>query len=88
MNFWCYPLEFIDILRNGFPEFQKKIIDQNKDEYLLPIIADKMIKEGCNYTVIPTDDKWFGVTYKEDKTKVMESFKRMIEDGVYGVNLL
>lgn len=59
MNFWCYPLEFLDILKKGFPEFQANIKDPMKDEYLLPIIADEMLKEGYDYTVIPTDDQWF-----------------------------
>ena len=35
--------------------------------YLLPIIADQMLKDGVTYTVLPTDDKWFGVTYKHVK---------------------
>ena len=83
MNFWCYPLEFIDILKKGFPEFQANLKNPEKDEYLLPIIADQMLKEGYKYSVLPTDDQWFGVTYKEDKPAVVESFKKLIEDGVY-----
>ena len=83
MNFWCYPLEFIDILKKGFPEFQTNLKNPEKDEYLLPIIADQMLKEGYKYSVLPTDDQWFGVTYKEDKPAVVESFKKLIEDGVY-----
>ena len=87
MNFWCYPLEFIEILKKGFPKFQKNLKNPEKDEYLLPIIADQMLKEGYSYTVIPTEDQWFGVTYKEDKEAVMKSFNKMIEDGVYTVEL-
>lgn len=83
MNFWCYPLEFLDILRKGFPEFQANMKDSMKDEYLLPIIADEMLKNGYEYTVLPTNDQWFGVTYKEDKEAVVESFRKLIEDGVY-----
>ena len=79
MNFWCYPPEFMDVLREGFPHF----LDPLKDEYLLPIIADQMLKDGVTYTVLPTDDKWFGVTYKEDKPLVMESIRKLIEAGEY-----
>jgi len=57
--------------------------DPLKDEYLLPIIADRMLKDGVTYTVLPTDDKWFGVTYKEDKPLVMESIRKLIEAGEY-----
>ena len=87
MNFWCYPKEFIDILKTGFPEFLKNMSDPIKDEYLLPIIADEMIKDNINFTVLSTNDKWFGVTYKEDKPAVIESFKKLIEAGEYKENL-
>nr|MBQ4456383.1 nucleotidyltransferase [Clostridia bacterium] len=83
MNFWCYPASFIEVLRKGFPEFLKNMSDPLKDEYLLPIIADGMLKEGVEFTVLPTDDKWFGVTYKEDKPAVVESFRQLIKAGVY-----
>ena len=83
MNFWCYPKEFISVLKEGFPKFLAEMKDPLKDEYLLPIIADEMLKDGVEFTVLPTDDKWFGVTYKEDKPAVMESFRKLIEEGVY-----
>ena len=83
MNFWCYPLEFLDVIREGFPRFLDEINDQEKDEYLLPVIADQMLKEGISYSVLPTDDKWFGVTYFEDTEYVVESFRKLIKDGVY-----
>ena len=87
MNFLCYPAEFMDVLRTGFPEFLKNMKDPQKDEYLLPIIADGMLKQGVEITVLPTDDQWFGVTYKEDKPAVMESFRKLISDGVYSEDL-
>lgn len=87
MNFWCYPLEFLDVLRTGFPKFIEEMDDVQKGEYLLPIIADGMLKEGISFTVLPTDDQWFGVTYKEDKDAVVESFRRLIEAGVYKTDL-
>lgn len=87
MNFWCYPLEFLDVLRTGFPKFIKEMADVQKSEYLLPIIADGMLKEGTEFTVLPTDDQWFGVTYKEDKDAVVDSFRKLIEAGVYKEDL-
>ena len=87
MNFWCYPLEFIDVLKSKFPLFLNSLKDPLKDEFLLPIIADEMLKEGTSYSVIPTDDRWFGVTYKEDKPLVVESIKKLIKDGVYKEDL-
>ena len=87
MNFWCYPAEFMDVLKKGFPEFLANMKDPLKDEYLLPIIADEMIKDGVEFAVLPTDDRWFGVTYKEDKAAVVESFRKLIEAGVYRKDL-
>lgn len=84
MNFWCYPAEFMDVLREGFSKFLEGMKDPMKDEYLLPIIADSQLKAGTQVTVLPTDDKWFGVTYKEDKPGVMESFRELIWSGMYG----
>ena len=58
-----------------------------KDEYLLPIIADKMLKNGTKFTVLPTSDRWFGVTYKEDKPAVEAAFRKLIEEGEYQEDL-
>ena len=46
-----------------------------------------MLKAGTPFTVLPTDDKWFGVTYKEDKPAVVESFRKLIAEGVYREDL-
>ncbi len=87
MNFWCYPASFMDVLREGFPEFLEEMRDPLKDEYLLPTIVDGLLRQGTDVTVIPTDDCWFGVTYKEDKTSVVDSFKKLYEEGVYSEDL-
>ena len=87
MNFWCLPASFINELDKGFPVFLNSMTNPLKDEYLLPTIVDGLIKQGERVTVLPTDDKWFGVTYKEDKASVVESFKRLYAEGAYGNNL-
>ena len=61
--------------------------DPLKDEFLLPTIADHMLKVGIGYSVLPTDDHWFGVTYKEDKPLVVESFRKLIEAREYREDL-
>ena len=87
MNFWCYPFEFVDVLKKGFLEFLNHMTDPLEDEYLLPIIADEMLKEGVEFSVLPTEDSWFGVTYKEDKAAVVESFRKLYDSGAYQTNL-
>ena len=85
MNMWGLTPEFIDILEHGFVEFLENLGDNPlKAEYLLPIIMDKLIKEKkASVTVLETPDKWFGVTYAEDKDYVIDSFRKLVEDGVY-----
>ena len=60
------------------------ILKHFKKEYLLPTIINNCIKSGKgSVQVLPTHDKWFGVTYKEDKPVVVESIRQLIADGVY-----
>ena len=87
MNFWCLPESFLHVLERGFPEFLKNMSDPLKDEYLLPIIVDGLLKVGTSVSVIPTNDTWFGVTYKEDRASVVESFRKLYEAGVYAADL-
>ena len=85
MNMWAgYPC-FIDYLENGFKEF---LLDDSGDEltkeYLLPIIVDQLIKTNrASVKVLETTDKWFGVTYPEDKLIVQDSINELIEQGIY-----
>ena len=87
MNFWCYPESFVAYLEEKMPQFLAEMKDPLKDEFLLPVIADGMLKEGYEFRVIPTDDQWFGVTYKEDKPAVTEKFRELIAEGEYRADL-
>ena len=83
MNLWCLPAEFMGVVKDNFPAFLNDLKNPLKDEYLLPDLVDKLIKNGTDVTVLTTDDVWYGVTYKEDKPAVVESFKKLYEKGVY-----
>ena len=87
MNFWCFPFGFMEELKAGFPVFLNHMKNPLKDEYLLPVIADGLLKKGTEISVLPTADKWFGVTYKEDKASVAESFRKLYKEGTYRKNL-
>ena len=59
-----------------------------KAEYLLPIYIDELLQaDKVSVKVLDSHDKWFGVTYKEDKDYVVKSFAKLIEDGVYAEKL-
>ena len=89
MNFWGLTPEFLDVLEDGFREFFDHIAGRElKAEYLLPIYIDELLHQGkVTVKVLETRDKWFGVTYKEDRETVASSFRKLIEDGVYGHHL-
>lgn len=89
MNMWGVTPEIYDILEKGFKEFLEGLTEADiKKEYLLPDICDMLIKTGkAQIKLLETGDKWFGVTYAEDKQYVMDSFKKLIEDGVYSEKL-
>lgn len=85
MNMWGLQPEFLEELEIGFEEFLGKLSDTDmKSEYLLPKIIDKLLKEKCaEVKVLETQDKWFGVTYKEDKQGVIEAIQNLIVEGLY-----
>lgn len=90
MNMWALTPEFIDLLDAGFVEFFEKAAPANplKAEYLLPIYIDELLHaDKVSVKVLPTHDKWFGVTYAEDKQIVIDSFAQLIADGVYQKDL-
>ena len=86
MNMWGLTPELMDILEDGFVEFFESAAkaDPLKAEYLLPIYIGQLLREDrVSVKVLETQDKWFGVTYQEDKELVVESFRRLIAAGVY-----
>ena len=89
MNMWAGYPEFLDFLAEDFKDFLANVEEGDlKSEYLLPNIVDKLLKEErANVKVLETQDRWFGVTYKEDKETVQEAFRELISDGVYAEKL-
>lgn len=89
MNMWGFTPDFLDELQSRFVSFLENVKEGDlKAEYLLPTIVDDLIKEGkAEVTVLNTNDKWFGVTYKEDKEVVVESFQKLVDEGVYPARL-
>ena len=85
MNMWGLTPEFIDILDKEFVDFLDNLSENSlKSEFLLPVIIDKLIKNNeAKVNLLETKDKWFGVTYSEDKDFVIKSFKELINKGVY-----
>lgn len=90
MNMWGLRPEFMETLQTGFEEFFRDTVptDPLKAEYLLPIYIGQLLRQGkVSVQVLETKDKWFGVTYREDKPAVVANFQKLIADGVYSVPL-
>lgn len=86
-NFWCYPQSFIDELRKQFILFIESLKDYTTEEFLLPVIAEQMLKTGTQYKIISTTGKWMGMTYIEDKEYITTSINYLREQGEYKHNL-
>ena len=96
MNMWGFPAApgqvpgYLKLLEQDFADFFRAKVPGNplKAEYLLPVHIGGLLTDGkVAVKVLETNDKWFGVTYKEDKDFVVSSFRRLIQDGVYPENL-
>lgn len=85
MNLWASFPEFVDISEKYFIKY----LEKNKEsldscEYVLPEMIGELIKENkADVTIIPTNDKWIGITYKEDLIPAQKSFEKMFDDGLY-----
>lgn len=89
MNCWAFTPQIFKEIRDGFPKF----LEDNKNnlekaEYFIPFVVEDLVKAGkCDVKVVPTQSKWYGVTYKEDKEKVVEFINKMVDNKVYSERL-
>lgn len=90
MNMWGLTPEFFDVLEVGFKEFFEKDVPNNplKAEYLIPVfIGDLLNAEKISVKVLKSNDAWYGMTYKEDVAAVRDSFRKMLDRGIYKSDL-
>lgn len=86
MNFWGFTQSFMQAMIDNFPAFLKKSLNSDplKAEYFLPLIVDKMIVDGsAKVKVLSSKDRWYGMTYKEDKPLVTAALQSMKDKGLY-----
>lgn len=83
MNMWGIHPDVYPELKAQFEEFLSKA-NIEKDEFFLPAVIDKMVKDGKKKVrVYDTASVWYGMTYREDKDKVKAAISKMVEDGIY-----
>lgn len=90
MNLWGFSFDYMKVLGDGFKAALPAIMENNplKGEYYIQSPINQQIAEGsCSYEILTSSDKWFGVTYKEDKPDVVAKFASLKKDGIYPMNL-
>lgn len=86
MNLWGFTPSYLDECKKRFPAFLDENLPKNpeKCEFFLPGVVSDLISEGlCDVKVLDNEDKWYGVTYKEDKADVVKAFSELKKAGVY-----
>lgn len=90
MNMWGFSESILKELRERFAAFLDENLAKNplKCEYFLPFVVDELLHEKkATVKVLKSEDKWYGVTYKEDKPVVMAAVQRMKDEGLYPQNV-
>ena len=84
MNFWGFTPSFFGYLRQGFTAFIQAHGDDPKAEYYIPTAVNKLIQQReVTVRVLPCNEQWFGMTYKEDRDIVVAGIRQLIENGEY-----
>ncbi len=86
MNMWGFTPSILDEISKRFPDFLSNEVPVNpeKAEFLIPMEVGRLLQSGkAGVEVIPSPDRWYGVTYKEDKPSVVAALKEMTEAGLY-----
>jgi len=90
MNMWGFTESILTEIRNGFASFLDEGLRTNpmKCEYFLPtVVSNLLAKEKATVEVLKSKDKWYGITYKEDKPVITEALQRMKDEGFYPKHL-
>ena len=90
MNLWGFSENFVTEAKTRFAAFLDKALVENllKGEYFLPSVVSQLIEEGkATVQVLRSTDKWYGVTYKEDKPVVVKAIADKTAAGLYPDNL-
>ncbi|MCQ2550931.1 MAG: nucleotidyltransferase [Clostridia bacterium] len=83
MNFWGFTKSMMDEMIARFPAFLDSA-EPIKGEYFLPGVVDQLLKERkATVKVLNSHDKWYGVTYREDKETVVNALQSMKDNGLY-----
>ena len=84
MNFWGLNPDIFDFLEREFKAFLNEKINVPKSEFYIPIVIGDLVKNGEKAVkVLVAEDRWYGVTYKEDKPAVVKALGDIVASGAY-----
>ena len=84
LNCWGFTPALFAALEERFPKWLAANASREKSEWYIPFVVDEMIREGAaDCRLLPTNASWFGVTYREDRPRVVESIGRLVAAGEY-----
>ncbi len=84
MNLWGFRPDLFGYIEEGFKKFLSEKLNVPKSEYYLPSVVSQLIESNIkNVRVLVAEDKWYGVTYKEDKQQVVDAITAMMNNGLY-----
>lgn len=88
MNLFGFTPDFFDQIEDNFKGFIRENINNPKAELYIPVVVDNLIKDGlAQMSVLQTNESWFGVTYQEDRPKVLSAIRTLVDRGLYPVPL-
>lgn len=88
MNLWGFTPHLFALLEERFPAWLAENGVKEKSEWYIPFVVDELIHEGkATCRVLPTESRWFGVTYREDKPFVVEAIAKLVAAGEYPARL-
>jgi hypothetical protein len=84
MNLFGFTPDFFCHIESDLKGFLKKNVKNPRAELYIPYVVNNLIAAGtAKMSVLQTPDSWFGVTYQEDKPRVLESIRTLVDEGVY-----
>ena len=87
MNMWAFTPDVLERMEERFVEFLSRELNNPKSEFLIPTEVGGMLRQGVRVQVLPTDSRWFGMTFAEDMPGVRAAFREMAEQGIYPMPL-
>lgn len=88
MNMWGFTPSFFEAIEERFVKFIESRSTEPKAEFFIPAVVSELLGEGrARVRVLRTDEKWFGVTYKEDLESFRQAIRSKIREGVYPESL-